>query len=118
MKLYAVAEDNELDQFIGQDIWVKVHQRLHKGTGFEYVTPPSYIQILEKYFDDKKQCYCYAFHSIHHRFVTDPELDGFTLERDPRELNYIYHACCSEYELYKPVTILSTEDIFEILGVD
>ena len=106
MKIYASDFVNtELDDFIGEDVWVKVD-----GTDW---ARPQYAQILEKYIGpapDGGACTCYMFKLM--------PLFAYDTKVIDEELNDRFNRYASTYYniwVYQPMDVVTTDELYDVL---
>ena len=105
---------NELDQFIGTEIWVRVRVKINGK--FFY----SFIRILSKDVETKTSAYSnYTYEEVTYTFnevpVTRISRNGechCTKEFAEHKLNSKFKVPADDIKILKPLEILTTEELF------
>jgi len=120
MKIYASSSTSEFDQFVGQDVWVKLKNTIPKIMGGGDWTYYPYLKFLTKNADGSYDCYelpyenmdylvnppCYLLYNEFYDLQDILDGKGEICKFIPDKYNA---------EVYKPLTVFTTADIQEML---
>ena len=107
MKIYASVR-TELDDFIGTDLWVKVQ-------GYQW-SSEYYINIFRKVRNQFDQL-CYEYRNVASMYIDHADND-FATYHNPGILKEIWVTPVNCIELFKPIEVVTTDEVYSILGVE